>query len=208
MCVIIHKPAGVAIPHGLLTASASLNRDGWGLMGFNAGGALLLERHAHVDPARLIETERRLRDAEYVLHLRMLTRGSTDAQNIHPLQVEDDSYLMHNGTLSGLETAQISRSDSWHFAAEVLRPLLQRNAGLLEQPAFQQLVEMALGADNKAVLLQRSTRRIHIFNRRFGAEIDGLWCSSTRWIDQRLYQLASAPQPQERSPALGSLHFI
>ena len=208
MCVIIHKPAGIAIPPGLLAAAASLNRDGWGLMGFDVGGQFLLERHAYVDVAKLIDTERKYRDAEYVLHLRLLTRGSTDEQNIHPLWVEGDSFLMHNGTLSGLETAQVSRSDSWHFAGEVLRPLLQRDAGLLDQPAFLRLVEMALGTDNKAVLLQRSAQRIHIFNRRHGAEFEGLWCSSTRWIDQRLYTLPSAPQPQERSPALGSLHFI
>ncbi|MDB5969221.1 MAG: hypothetical protein JWQ90_1671 [Hydrocarboniphaga sp.] len=208
MCVIIHKPAGIAIPHRMLTAAASLNRDGWGLMGFDSGGQFLLERHAHVDIARLIAAEQEYRDAEYVLHLRLLTRGSTDMQNVHPLWVEGGTFLMHNGTLACLETAQISRSDSWHFASEVLRPLLQRDAALLDQPAFLQLLEMALGPDNRAVLLQRSARRIHILNRRFGAEVEGLWCSNTRWIDQRLYALASPAQAQERSPATESLHFI
>jgi len=208
MCVIIHKPAGVAIPHEMLVAAASLNRDGWGLMGFDSGGQFLLQRNAHVDVAKLIATEVEHRDAEYVLHLRMLTRGSTDVQNIHPLWVEGGNFLMHNGTLACLETAQVGRSDSWHFASEVLRPLLQRDAELLEQPAFHSLIEMALGPDNKAVLLQRTQRRIHIFNRRYGAELHGLWCSSTRWIDQRLYALSSPPQPQERSPSLESLHFI
>jgi hypothetical protein len=208
MCVIIHKPAGVAIPHELLTAAASLNRDGWGLMGFDVGGQFLLQRHSNVDVAKLIETEIEHRDAEYVLHLRLLTRGSTDVQNIHPLWIESGNYLMHNGTLECLETAHISRSDSWHFAREVLRPLLERDPELLDQPAFRQLIELALGRDNKAVLLQRNERRIHIFNRRFGAELNGLWCSSTRWIDERLYALANPPQPQERSPALESLHFI
>ena len=41
-----------------------------------------------------------------------------------------------------------------------------------------------------------------------GAEFDGLWCSSTRWIDQRLLTLRSAPQPQQRSLATERLHFI
>ncbi|WP_428309514.1 class II glutamine amidotransferase [Hydrocarboniphaga sp.] len=208
MCVIIHKPAGTAIPHGLLTAAASLNRDGWGLMGFDRGGQFLLERHAHVDVAQLIAAEQNHRDAEIVVHLRQLTRGSTDLQNIHPLWVEGGTFLMHNGTLGCLETAQVSRSDSWHFAGEVLRPLLQRDAELLQQPAFLQLLEMALGQDNKAVLLQRSTRQIHILNRRFGAEVEGLWCSNTRWIDQRLYTLSEPAQAQERSPSPESLHFI
>lgn len=207
MCVIIHKPAGVAISEQLLLAAASLNRDGWGLMGFTPTGRLLLERYEYVDTARLLETAQQHRDAEYVLHLRQLTRGSTDLQNIHPLWVEGGSFIVHSGTLP-LETPVTGRSDSWHLASQVLRPLLERAPALLGEPAFLQLVELALGPDNRAVLLHQPSRSIHIFNRRYGVEIDGLWCSSTRWIDQRLYHLPRAPQPQQRSPHLEHLSFI
>lgn len=208
MCVIIHKPAGVAIPPALLTASASLNRDGWGLMGFDATGGLLLERHARVDVAELLEAEQRYRDVEIVLHLRMLTRGSTHAANIHPLPVDEHSFLMHNGTVDGLDTPVCGRSDSWHLATEVLRPLIERDPSLIEQPAFTQLIELALGPQNRAVLLHAPSRRIHIFNRRHGAEIDGLWCSGTRWIDERHFAVPAAPQPQERSLLTEHLRFI
>ncbi len=208
MCVIIHKPAGVAIPPALLVASASLNRDGWGLMGFDVGGQLLLRRSERVAINDLLEVEEQYRQAELVLHLRMLTRGSTHSENIHPLWVEGGSFLMHNGTLDGLDTPEPGRSDSWHLASTVLRPLLRRDPELLEQPAFVELVEMALGRRNRAVLLHQPTRRIHIFNRASGAEIGGLWCSSTRWIDSRHFSLPDAPQPQERSFKTDHLHFI
>ncbi|SHG97809.1 hypothetical protein SAMN04488068_2075 [Hydrocarboniphaga daqingensis] len=214
MCVILHKPAGVAIAPQLLRAAASLNRDGWGLMGFDRNGRFLLQRHARVDVDQVIDTVRGLRDAELALHLRMLTRGSTHERNLHPVAVDgdepadDDVYLMHNGTIGGLATPEVGHSDSWHFARRVLGPLLRGNPDLLDQDAFRQLVALALGPDNKAVLLQRSSGRLHIINRHYGAEFDGLWCSSTRWIDQRLLTLRSAPQPQQRSLATERLHFI
>ncbi len=208
MCIIIHKPAGASIPAALLAASASLNRDGWGLMGFAPDGEQLVERHAHVSLDALLIAEEKYRAAEIVLHLRLLTRGSTDAQNQHPIAVGDVGLLMHNGTLAGLETAQCGRSDTWHFANNVLRPLLERDAGLPAQPAFRLLIEMALGADNKAVLLHAPSRSITVFNPQLGTEIDGLWCSGTRWIDQRLYHLPDPPQPQTRSLAPGSFRFI
>ena len=208
MCVIIHKPAGARIAPGLIAAAASLNRDGWGLMGFDARGALIVERHERVDLRQVLAAEERHADAEYALHLRLSTRGATGTPNVHPLPITDDAWLMHNGTLCRLDVTDIRHSDSTHLAGEVLRPLLLRDGGLLDQPAFRRLLELALGADNRAVLLHRPTRRLHILNREAGAEVDGLWCSNTRWIDQRIHTLTDPPQAQERSPATETLHFI
>lgn len=208
MCVIFHKPAGVALPAPLLTAAASLNRDGWGLMGFDAQGELLLERGARVDADELIAHAAEHETGEVVFHLRLLTRGSTHPDNLHPIPVVDGVLLMHNGTLEGLDSAHPGRSDSWHFATRVLRPLLQRDPDLILQPAFQALVELALGAGNRAVLLHHPSRRVLVLNRHLGAEVDGIWCSNTRWIDERLYPLPAAPQRQERSLPTEHLRFI
>jgi hypothetical protein len=72
---MVHKPAGAPIAPDLLRAAISLNRDGWGLMGFAPGGRLLLERHAELDEETLLDTVRRHEAAEYVLHLRQRTHG-------------------------------------------------------------------------------------------------------------------------------------
>ena len=99
MCLIIHKPRGAEIPADLLEAAVSLNRDGWGLMGFSPEGDLLVERHARVNLDDILATERRYRDSEYVLHLRKRTRGAADIDNAHPFKVIDGVYMMHNGTI-------------------------------------------------------------------------------------------------------------
>lgn len=207
MCVIIHKPAGEGIPSQLLLAAASLNRDSWGLMGFDADGDVLLQRHQHLDTALLLSKVQEYRPFEFVLHLRQLTRGSSAFENVHPLEIGHGVHLMHNGTLP-LESGNPGRSDSWHLVNDVLKPLVRRDAALLDEPGMHALLELALGANNRAALLNAATRRIHIFNRRAGVDIDGLWISNTRWIDQRLFVLPQAPHPQERSPSTRNLVFI
>jgi hypothetical protein len=176
-------------------------------MGFAPGGRLLLERHAELDEEALLDTVRRHEAAEYVLHLRQRTRGGLSAHNTHPLRVTNGLYLMHNGTL-GIPSRVAGMSDTWHLVTDVLRPLAQRHRPLFADNAFQALLEVGLRPENKVALLDQHSRRITLLNRAHGAEIEGLWLSSTRWIDRRLLPLANAPQPQERSFAAHELHFF
>lgn len=207
MCLIIHKPRGAAIPSDLLIAAAALNRDGWGLMGFDSDGDLLLERHRDVVIEELLFAERRHRDAEYVLHLRRRTRGGTDTDNVHPFKVVDGVYLMHNGTLR-VETPVSGMSDTWHFVRDILRPLAQRRQGILLDNSFHKILELALRPENKLALLDHPTRRIVLLNQSYGAQLDGLWLSSTRWIDRKLLPLVTPPQPQERNYAPTEVRFL
>ncbi|MES2488201.1 MAG: class II glutamine amidotransferase [Pseudomonadota bacterium] len=207
MCLIIHKPRGTEIPADLLEAAVSLNRDGWGLMGFSPDGELLVERHAKVDLEQILATERKLRDSEYVLHLRKRTRGAADVDNAHPFKVTNGIYMMHNGTIK-LDARVAGMSDSWHFVSEILRPLAQRHTGVLLDNAFHRLLEIALRPENKLALLDYPARRIILINQEHGAELDGLWLSSTRWIDRRLLPLGTTPQPQERTYEPSEVRFL
>lgn len=207
MCLIVHKPAGLRIPHELLAAALTLNPDGWGLMGFAPDGQLLLERGAAIQPEALFDLERQHADAEYALHLRKQTRGSSGLENAHPFRVLDGLYLMHNGTLP-IEPRVPGRSDSWHFTTDILRPLAQRHPGLLSDYAFVRLLELGLRPENKLALLDTRLRRIVLVNREHGAEFEGLWLSNTRWIDRARFPLARTPQPQERAWTPNELEFL
>jgi predicted glutamine amidotransferase len=198
MCVIIHKPAGVEIPEDLLAAAGALNPDGWGLMGIADDGRLLVRRGLEVDAEEVYATATLHRNAELVLHLRRRTRGGVDEHNLHPFQVAPGVLLMHNGTLR-FESRRADRSDTWHFVTDILRPLHQRHPGLLLDNAFHRVLEHGLKAENKAVLLDHARRRIVVLNRQHGFEFEGLWLSSSRWIDSTRLRLARPPQPQERT---------
>jgi len=207
MCLIIHKPAGVEISPDLLAAAATHNAEGWGLMGFDDSGQLLLEKRAIVNVDELVEVERAHRDAEYVLHLRRQTKGGSGLDNVHPFKIIDGVWLMHNGTLK-LETRVPGKSDTWHFVSDVLRPLAQRHPGLLSDYAFIQILEHGLKAENKLALLDQRLRRIVIVNRSHGVEVDSLWLSNTRWLDRDRYPLAQPLQPQERQYGALDLRFV
>jgi len=207
MCLIIHKPAGIEIPHELLAAAAAHNTDGWGLMGFDSDGHLLLERHALVQLPEIIKTEQALRPFEYVLHLRRQTKGGSGLDNVHPFKVVDGVWLMHNGTVK-LSARVPGKSDTWHFVNDVLRPLAQRHPGLLSDYSFIQILEHGLRAENKLALLDQRLRRIVLVNRDHGVELDGLWLSNTRWIDRKLFPLSRPLQPQEQGFEADQLRFV
>ncbi|MDR3418164.1 MAG: hypothetical protein P4L83_18480 [Nevskia sp.] len=207
MCLILHKPAGRNVPRELVEAAAAFNKDGWGLMGFDAGGEPLLERYAQVDAAAIDRRLQSLQDAELCLHLRLRTRGSDLADNAHPIKVSERFQLMHNGTLR-LRARVPGHSDSWHFAIDLLRPLAVNWPEMLSHPSFLALVEAGLTHENKVVLLDTQQRRLIFYNRHHGAEFEGLWLSSTRWIDRRRLALSHAPQPQQKTYRAGDLDFL
>lgn len=206
MCVIIVKPAGKRIPADLLEATASLNRDGWGLMGLRDNGDLVVERQSRVRPDDIGRALAGLDDATVALHLRLRTAGSTSEDDVHPFKVTDDLYLMHNGTLD-IQRREPGRSDTWHLVNDVLRPLAERFEGLLGDEAFAALLEASLGPDNKLVLLDARQRRLHVINGQHGAQFEGLWLSTTRWVDRRLLSL-DVPGQQMRSYTAGELQLI
>lgn len=206
MCLIIHKPAGLRIPQDLLRAAVRHNADGWGVMGFERSGRTFVRKEAVVDVDALLDVESQYRDAEFALHLRKQTRGGSGIENVHPFRVIHGIELMHNGTLD-LQERVPGRSDTWHFVHEVLRPLAQRYAGLLSDHAFIKVLELGLQPQNKLALLDRAQRRIVLINRAHGAEFEGLWLSSTRWIDRGLFPLDHAPQPQARDYAAAEVNF-
>ncbi|HWY25676.1 MAG TPA: hypothetical protein VNX47_12195 [Nevskia sp.] len=207
MCLILHKPAGERVPRELIDAAVAFNRDGWGLMGLLPDGGILVERHAVVDAGHIEQRLRELRSTELCLHLRLRTRGSDAPENGHPIKVSDRFHLMHNGTLR-TRTRVPGRSDSWHFAVDLLRPLAANWPDALRHDSFVALVEAGLTPENKLVLLDAQARQLVFFNRHHGAEFEGLWLSSTRWIDRRRLALSNAPQPQQKTYTAGDLDFV
>jgi len=207
MCLIIHKPQGIEIPEDLLKAALALNRDGWGLMGLDTEGSVVLERHADSRLAPILDSLERHRDAELVLHLRQRTKGTESIENAHPFKLAERLYLMHNGTLP-ISQHIAGRSDTWHFVQDVLRPLHNNYVGLMADPAFLRVLELGIKPENKLALLDGRIGRIAILNRQHGAEFEGLWLSNTRWIDRRLLPLTHTPQPQMRTYSPDELHFV
>lgn len=194
MCVLIHKPAGITVPGDLLRAAAALNSDGFGLMGITEAGQVLVHRQPRVDVSTLGDRLDDLRTAELALHLRRRTYGGRSACNAHPFEIDDGVYLMHNGELR-LPVQNPEHSDTWHFVSEVLRPIARRWPGLVGSKPFARLLDTVLAPDNRMVLFDTRSKQIHVANRRAGFEYQGLWVSSARWLDSRLFQVPGNAHP-------------
>ena len=206
MCLIIHKPPGVAVPEELVRAAVRFNCDGWGAMGFNTAGRMLLRREEKTNAIDIEMFVAARVDEELVLHLRYRTRGAADLHNVQPFEVVPGLFLMHNGEVD-LPRRVVARSDTWHLVTDVLRPLLLRHPDLALDHAFLGILERSLGVDNRVVLLSRQSRRIDILNAAQGTAFRGLWLSGTRWIDQDILEIPGARQPQRRSFHASGLRF-
>lgn len=193
MCLIVHKPAQVTLPRALLESAAQFNPHGVGVVAFQPEGPALLRRRLASSTAELGAWAEELGAAECVFHFRYGTRGALDEDNVHPLQITDDIYLFHNGTLR-LDLHTPARSDTWHLAQDFLAPVLSRRPELIEDPTFQHMLEAAAGPHNRLVLVDLRRRRTVLINREAGVQHAGLWLSNSRWFDPRVLGQPAAPR--------------
>lgn len=142
-------------------------------------------------------------------HLRMRTHGATDYDNCHPYEVLNkrehglDLWLMHNGVLSTGNASDTTRSDTWHYIRDYLRPILAANPDLAFLPEFQEIIAKHIGASNKFVLADNLGRMATI-NRASGVEWRGHWMSNTyAWTAPDQYRpkpLYYATKPRKAEP--------
>lgn len=182
MCVLIHKPAGVAVPEPIIQSAALHNADGWGVMGHTADGDTVLERHVDVDATRTIDFLRAHTDSELAIHLRRRTHGDVNACNAHPFEIEPGLYLMHNGSFT-LPIRDPMYSDTWHLVHDILRPLACHHRDLITDPTFLQLISAVAGPDNRLILFDARRSQFHVVNRQIGVDHAGLWIGSLKWLD-------------------------
>jgi hypothetical protein len=114
----------------------------------------------------------------------MRTHGDTDLTNCHPYEVLNmlehgiSLWLMHNGILSTGNKADTSKSDTWHYIKDYLRPMLAHNPDYAFTPAFQDIVGSHIGSSNKFVLMDNTGRQA-VVNQTSGVYWAGLWLSNT-----------------------------
>lgn len=184
MCLLIHKPAATTFTDEELRDFYKRNNDGFGFMYPKEGRLHIYKQVAPVES--FIAAFREREDEEMFIHLRMRTHGDVDIHNCHPYPVltrEEGKalgpvWLMHNGVLSSGNDKDRSKSDTWHYINDVLRPILLPNPVLLLVPEFQRLIASAIGTNNKFALATANGDFI-ILNKSSGTEHKEAWFSNT-----------------------------
>jgi hypothetical protein len=117
-------------------------------------------------------------------HLRMRTHGDIDLLNCHPYEILNkaqhgiDLWLMHNGVLSTGNKADTTKSDTWHYIQNDLKPMLSGNPDFAFHPSFKALIEDHIGSSNKFVIMDNEGRQT-VINQSSGVYWGGLWLSNT-----------------------------
>lgn len=118
-------------------------------------------------------------DRNLALHFRMKTHGNIDLTNCHPYSVIDGQIaLMHNGILSQGNKADPTKSDTWHYIRNVVRPILTEAPKLFMNSAWLSLIEDDITRNNRFAIMD-SDGDLVILNKDTGIEHDGMWFSNT-----------------------------
>lgn len=166
---------------GLLHDIFSSNSDGVGAMYVTSKRKL---RTPKVLPNSLAECRAFIAqlpddDRNLALHFRMRTHGATDMTNCHPYPViEGRIALMHNGILSQGNKADISKSDTWHYINDVVRPMLAEAPKMFLNQAWLNLIEEDISTSNRFAIMDADGELV-ILNKETGIEHGDLWFSNT-----------------------------
>jgi hypothetical protein len=166
----------------LLDNIFSTNEDGVGVMYANQGvvnASKLLPKTTIELRAWVAALEPQYPEQQIAMHFRMRTHGDINFEQCHPYPIPDTgAWLMHNGILSSGNAEDKTKSDTWHYAKDVLAPIAAQSADLLHNLAIQKLLSRDIGSTNKFAILTPDGQ-LSVTNRSSGVEHDGLWFSNT-----------------------------
>lgn len=185
MCLLGSQPAGTVWDEEHIRDFYSRNSDGIGVM-WAESGVLYSQKIVPTKVQDAIDfTNEFINGRECIWHWRMRTHGNVDLTNCHPYpllgfegqDVNIPMLLMHNGVLSTGNAADTTKSDTWHYIRDFLRPILANNPDWAFSPEFEELIAKHIGG-NRFAIMDAHGRSV-IVNRRQGVEYKGAWLSNT-----------------------------
>lgn len=185
MCLLVNQQSTSPIlSDEWLSDFYSYNPDGIGVMYAN-NGELIVKKLLPKSAEDFIAFYREfIAGKNCAFHLRMRTHGDIDLENCHPYPILNrlehgiDLWLMHNGILSTGNKADESKSDTWHYINDYLKPMLSANPDFTFHPSFAEIVGDHIGSSNKFILMDNEGRQT-IINQSSGVYWGGLWLSNT-----------------------------
>ncbi|NDD54456.1 hypothetical protein EBZ39_11370 [bacterium] len=189
MCLLIHQKPDTQFDDEFLASVYAQNSDGLGIMYADRGALVIakaLPRNAEEFAAFYRE---HAEGRECVVHARMQTHGDIDLANCHPYNVTDRVALAHNGVLSTGNDADKTKSDTWHFVENIIRPAVLGDESIILRDSWQRFIGSAIGSSNKFGLMT-AAGDVVIINRASGVEFRGAWLSNTYAWPAAKYNMA------------------
>lgn len=178
MCLLTQQTTQSKFSDEFLADVYNKNQDGLGIM-YADDNKLHIFKCLPASAQEFIDFYRKHADGKNcVWHARMQTHGDIDFDNCHPYKVTEDVWLAHNGILSTGNAADKSKSDTWHFIRNFIRPALIGNPELLTDESWQKFVGEMIGRSNKFALV-RADGAVVVINAHAGVNYENAWLSNT-----------------------------
>ena len=183
MCLLVSQPASTKFDDDFIKGVYRLNSDGLGVM-YAEGSSLFINRVVPADEATFVKFFRdNIEGRDCAWHARMKTHGDIDLTNCHPYKVLSAEegyplYLAHNGVLATGNAKDKSKSDTWHFIQDYLRPMLLKNPEFFLTEAFAEIIGDFIGSGNKFILMDAYGNQV-VINEDRGVQHEGAWLSNT-----------------------------
>lgn len=166
------------------------NGDGFGVVFQGKDGSINVEKTFHLP--RVQEIVAKLQGRPYVMHFRWATHGSVDYNNIHPFEISEGLYMVHNGVLD-IPVIDERYSDTWHFAQMLKATILKDDPEGFTLEHWRDSIASAIGKGNKLAFM-RNDGSIVIINRNQGLQLEGKWWSNSNTMTKLEYFRAMGPQ--------------
>lgn len=145
---------------------------------YHDGERIVVDKSIESDPAIIHETIRSL-SHDIVLHFRLATTGETDLDNTHPLEIlQNELYLMHNGTLDMVSYRGGHRSDTRFLVEEYLTPAIP-NLGTFTRERVITIIKSCVKRFVDPMVFLDGSGRLTILNPERGMKWGDLWLSNT-----------------------------
>mgnify|MGYP000709909602 CR=1 FL=1 len=198
MCLLIELNADTRFTDTFLDGVFKRNSDGIGVM-WAEDGVLHYYKALPKDAEEARGIFREYAEGKHCcVHYRMRTHGDIDLTNCHPypiagfdndnaampmLLMHNDNaampmLLMHNGVLSTGNSADASKSDTWHYINDYVKPTLAAHPDLMTNAPYMKMMSAHIGNNNKFAIMD-AAGNVAVLNRQAGVEYEGSWLSNT-----------------------------
>lgn len=195
MCLIVFKPANKRFPFEYLQTIYDNNPHGFGMM-WAENGELKVSRGLH-DLKQIKNIIRSSPKSGVAYHFRYRSRGDINMDNVHPLEITPDAFLMHNGTFTRYKHVDYNkgRSDTHMFCDELRTSVKTRGLKYTFSEPNISAINKMVGVMNKVIVLYRKDERSQfaIFNQRNWTPFDDILLSNR-------YSLVNAWRRHDTNP--------
>ncbi len=183
MCILLYKSLGKKLDKDIYHNCFINNDDGAGYAWIKDGE--LFTGKGFFTFNEFWENFAPLEEYASIIHFRVGSSGYSAGENCHPWRVSRNLVFGHNGIIP-IDRKSLQWSDTGNFCEYILKPLTKSFPEWWQQKEFKWMMEVALGATNKMVLLDKDGHH-QIFNENKGEWNDEVWYSNNTYLAKKQF---------------------